>query len=183
MGRLESLNIVWPPTGWGQFTNVKSSSGQAVAKDISRARIFGLQYRIDSMPLFKEDRKLFRHDIHIDGWEYSILNESTEYPVLSFSLLDRFDLTLPRECFVTGIKTYSSHIPHTRRSASRAVSAALFLIRQITGGNVPDINRVLRIYKLHPNQAFLYRHDRMLEPDLKRAFDGGMDAFKNGKIL
>ena len=170
MGRFESTHIVWPPAGWGQFASIQSSSGQSVAKDLGTARIFGLQYSIDSMPLFKNDTKLFRHDVRIDGWEYSILNESTEYPVLSFSLLDRFDMGLPRECFITDIRTYASQIPHTRRSAARAVSAALFLIKQIGRGQVPDVNRVLRIYKLHPTQAFLYRGDRVLGAELRRAF-------------
>lgn len=173
MGRFESTSILWPPAGWSQFATVQASTGQAVAKDISKARIYGLHYRIESVPLFKNDTKLFRHDVHIDGWEYSILNESIEYPVLSFSLMDRFDLALPRECFVTDIRSYSSAIPHTRRSANRAVSAALFFIRQITSASVPDVNRVLRIYKLHPAQAFLYRNDRPLEHDLKQAFESG----------
>jgi hypothetical protein len=170
MGRFESTHIVWPPAGWSQFASVQSSSGQSVAKDLGTARIYGLQYSIDSVPLFKNDTKIFRHDIQIHGWEYSILNESTEYPVLSFSLLDRFDMALPRECFITDIRTYASGIPHTRRSASRAMSAALFFIKQINRGQVPDINRVLRIYKLHPTQAFLYRGDRVLGAELKRAF-------------
>ena len=181
MGRFESINILWPPSGWSQFAAVTASSGQAVAKDIGKARIFGLQYFIESMPLFKNDTKIFRHDISIHGWEYSILNESTEYPVLSFSLMDRFDLSLPRECFVTDIRSYDSAIPHTRRSANRAVSAALFFIRQIASGGVPDINRALRIYKLHPSQSFLYRDDRTLEPDLKRAFEHGRFAAKDSK--
>lgn len=172
MGRFESTHIVWPPAGWNQFASVQSSSGQSVAKDIGTARIFGLQYSIDSVPLFKNETKLFRHDVRIDGWEYSILNESTEYPVLSFSLLDRFDLALPRECFVTDLKAYASTIPHTRRSAARSVSAALFFIKQIARGQVPDVNRVLRIYKLHPTQAFLYRGDRTLGAELKQAFAG-----------
>jgi hypothetical protein len=179
MGRFESTHIVWPPAGWSQFASVLASSGQSVVKDIGTARIYGLQYRIDSTPLFKNETKLFRHEIQIDGWEYSILNESTEYPVLSFSLLDRFDLDLPRECFITDIRTYNTSIPHTRRSANRAVSAALFFIKQIASGNVPDINRVLRIYKLHPNQAFLYSNDRMLGADLKRAFETGKVETKN----
>ncbi len=174
MGRFESMNILWPPVGWHQFADVRFSSGQAVAKDIGKARIFGLQYNIESTPLFKNEEKLFRHDIRIEGWEYSILNESIEYPVLSFSLFDKFDPDLPRECFITDIRSYASLIPHTRRSANRAVSAGLFLIRQIAQGSVPDVNRVLRIYKLHPNQAFLYRNDRVLEHDLKRAFDDGI---------
>jgi hypothetical protein len=160
MGRFESTNILWPPAGWNQFGAVQTSAGQAVAKDVAKSRIYGLQYHIDSVPLFKNDTKLFRHDIRIEGWEYSILNESLEYPVLTFALLDRFDPALPRECFVTDICSYSSLIPHTRRSVNRAVGAALFFIRQVASGNVPDVNRVLRIYKLHPAQAFLYGSDR-----------------------
>lgn len=178
MGRFESTNILWPPAGWAQFGTIQASAGQAVAKDISKARIYGLQYRIESVPLFKNDTKLFCHDVQIDGWEYSILNESIEYPVLSFSLMDRFDLSLPRECFVTDIRSYSSAIPHTRRSANRAVSAALFFIRQVMSSSVPDVNRALRIYKLHPAQAFLYRNEQPLEHDLKGAFESGRPKSK-----
>lgn len=173
MGRFESTHIVWPPKGWGQFARVQASSGQSLAKDIGRARIFGLQYTIESIPLFKDNEKFFRHDIRIIGWEYSILNESTEYPVLSCSVMDKFDESLPQECFITDIRSYDTSVPHTRRSANKAVSAALFLIRQIEGGNVPDVNRVLRTYKIHPNQTFLYRNDRLLEPDLRHAFMSG----------
>lgn len=170
MGRFETMNLLWPPAGWDQFGSIRYSSGQALAKDIGRARIFGLQYRIDSVPLFKNDTKLFRHDVVIDGWEYSILNESTEYPVLSFSLLERFDLNLPKECFIADIRSYDSHVPHTRRSANRAVSAALFLMKQIENGGVPDVNRVLRIFKIHPNQSFLYKGETSLDTELKQAF-------------
>jgi hypothetical protein len=182
MGRFESTNILWPPSGWSQFASVQASAGQAVAKDISKARIYGLQYRIDSVPLFKNETKLFRHDIQIDGWEYSILNESIEYPVLSFSLMDRFDLTIPRESFVTNIRSYSSSIPATRRSATRAVSGALFFIRQITSAQVPDVNRALRIYKLHPTQAFLYKDDQKPEYNLKNAFRNERSTSSNGRI-
>lgn len=174
MGRFESKGISWPPPGWTQLSAIQSSSGQSLAKDIRKGRIYGLQYRIDSMPLFKNEAKIFRHDFDITGWEYSILNESIEYPVLSFSLFDRFDQSIPHDCFINDIRTYDTHIPHTKLSAARAVSASLFLIRQIASGAVPDVNRVLRTYKLHPNQAFLYRGDRALEPDLKRAFENGL---------
>ncbi|PZO82276.1 MAG: hypothetical protein DI626_10240 [Micavibrio aeruginosavorus] len=173
MGKTKLTDIIWPPAGWPQFASVKLPSGQSVAKNVGGSRIFGLQYTIDSVPLFQGDTRYFRHNIRIDGWEYSILNESIEYPVLSFSIMDRFDPSLPLECFVSEIRSYDSHIPHTRRSASRAVSAALFMIRQISEGNVPDVNRVLRIYKLHPNQSILYRNDRSLGSDLKRAFEDG----------
>ena len=55
------------------------------------------------------------------------------------------------------------------------MSAAVFLIRQIVNGSVPDVNRALRIYKLHPNQAFLYGNDRALDAYLKGAFDAQQD--------
>lgn len=182
MGRFESMNaIVWPPIGWSQFSQVSASSGRAVAKDILKAKIYGLNFNIDSVPLFKMDTKLMRHDVSIDGWDYSILNESAEYPVLTFSIYDRFDLQLPKECFVTDIRSYDTPIPHTQRSVNRAVSAAIFLIRQIENGNVPDVNRVLRTYRLHPNQAFLYRKDVMQERDLKGAFDAGLEKTKDSK--
>lgn len=180
MGRFESMTaIVWPPVGWTQFSQVTSSSGRSVAKDIPKAKIFGLNYSIESVPLFKMDTKLMRHDISIDGWEYSILNESIEYPVLSFSVYDRFDLQLPKECFVNDIRSYATPIPHTQRSVNRAISAAIFMIKQIENDCVPDVNRVLRTYKLHPNQAFLYRKDIMLERDLKHAFDAGLEKSKD----
>ena len=51
MGRFESTNILWPPVGWNQFGAIQASTGQAVAKDIAKARIYGLHYRIDSVPL------------------------------------------------------------------------------------------------------------------------------------
>jgi len=171
MGRFESMNIHWPPVGWPQFAAVGSSTGRAVAKDISKAKIFGLQYSIESVPLFKMDTKLFRHDILIEGWEYTILNESIEYPVLSFSLYDRFDLTLAKECFVTDIRSYSTPMPHTQRSVNRAVNAAIFMIRQIKGGVVPDVNRILTTYKIHPNQAPIYQKDAGLDAQMKQAFD------------
>ena len=78
---------------------------------------------------------------------------------------------------MTDIRSYATAIPHTRASVNRAVSAGLFLIRQIQSGSVPDINRVLRAYKLHPNQAFLYRKDDGMGQALKSIFGaGGADA-------
>ena len=181
MGRFESINILWPPVGWKQFSVIEMSSGQSIAKDIAKARIFGLQYSIESVPLFKKNEKFFRHNIEIQGWEYSILNESIEYPVLSFAVMDRFDPELPVECFVSDIRSYATVMPHTKRSAQRAVSAGLFMIKQIAAGQVPDVARVLQIYKLHPTQSFLYRKDRSMEIDLKNAFARGLTQAKEAQ--
>lgn len=162
---------VWPPKGWAQFAAITISHAQAVAKDVSKGRIYGLQYRIESVPLFKGETKYLRHHVTIEGWEYSILNESIEYPVLSFSLLDKFDDALPQENFIADIQSHSSLIPHTKRSANRAVSAALFMIDQISKGQVPDATRVLRSFKVHPSQAFLYRSEKPVCLNLQKAFE------------
>ena len=170
MSSLES-SPVWPPKGWAQFAKVKSSTGQSLSKDIGRARIIGLQYKIDTVPLFKGCTKFLNHNITIDGWEYSILNESIEYPVLSFSLMDRFDDTMPAEYFITDIKVYATPVPHTKRSAMRAVTTALFLMDQIGLGQVPAVDHVLKSNRLHPSQLSLYRSEQMLDISLQKAFD------------
>lgn len=169
MSSFES-SLLWPPKGWPQFSQVDKAFGQAVAKSISSARIYGLQYKIETVPLVRDNARLLCHHVSIDGWEYSILNESSEYPVLSFTITDRFDETQPQECFLSDIRTYASSIPHTRRSANRALAAALFFIHQIDQGHVPDVNRVLRVYRLHPAQAFLYKKDKPLSLNLQKAF-------------
>ena len=160
----------WPPLGWPQLAKFSETTGQAVVKTPAHGKIFGLQYNIESVALFKDAVRLFRHDIQITGWEYSIHHESTEYPVLRVSLLDRFDPMLARDHFVTDIRAYDSFIPHHPRSISRALSAIHFLIRKIEDNEVPDVGRVLRVYKLHPSQSFLYRESGLRESDLKTAF-------------
>ncbi len=172
MGHLEHSST-WPPLGWREFAGIDKPFCQALAKDPARGKIFGLQYKIETIPLFKNEQKYLRHDVLIDGWEYSILNDSIEYPVLSFTLHDHFDENLPKESYITDIRSYSSSIPHTKKSANRAISAGLFLMKQIDAGFVPDVNRVLRVYKLHPNQAFLYASKKPVSPDLRRAFYQG----------
>jgi len=171
MGHRDSGNCsCWPPVGWVEFAGIPSIHHQALAKDLDKARIYGLQYKIVSVPLFKMETNLFRHDISIDGWHYSILNDSSEYPVLSFSLYDRFESGLAKESFVGDIKSLGSHIPQTRKSAQRVISAGLFFIRQILGGSVPDTVRVLKAYKLHPLQASLYHREMGLSVPLKDVF-------------
>jgi hypothetical protein len=170
MSSVES-SPVWPPKGWAQLAKIKSCNGQSVSKDIARTRIIGLQYKIDTVPLFKGCTKFLNHHISIDGWEYSILNESIEYPVLSFSLMDRFDDTMPAEYFITDIRAYATPVPHTKRSAMRAVTTAIFLMDQIGLGQVPAVDHVLKSNRLHPAQIALYRSEQALDISLQKAFD------------
>ena len=153
MGHLKSSSFVWPPRGWRQFEAVTQSNGQAVTKDIQTARIFGLSYAIECEPIYHLESRFHQHSVHIEGWEYSIQNESSEYPVLSFQFSDRYDLKKPKEFYIDDIKALAKPIRKEARSARRCIMAGLFFIKQIQAGQVPDVDRVLHMYRLHPNTS------------------------------
>lgn len=144
----ETGGFFWPPRGWKQLGNISKPEGQALAKDIRTARIHGLSYRIGTAAVHDGAQTVHRYAMTIEAWEYSILNESYEYPILSFDLMDRLDLLTPREHYVTDIKVMARPVQASRLASRRAVTAAIFLIRQIELGIVPDVERVLGIYRL-----------------------------------
>lgn len=167
MGHFKKSSITWPPHGWKQFEAVEKCRAQAVTKDIQTARIFGLSYIIECEPVYRLESHFYQHKISIEGWEYSIQNESSEYPVLSFELSDRYDLKKPKEFYIDNIKALAKPVCKEARSARRCVMASLFLIKQIQAGQVPDIDKVLSMYRLHPNMRF-YEEKGELRPDLVR---------------
>ncbi len=143
----------WPPRGWKQLGSITQLQGQALAKDIRTAKIFGLAFRIESEPLYQMDAQFYRHKVQIDGWQYSILNESSEYPVLSFTITDRFDIRQPRESFVSDIRIMAKPVENRPVIVRRAVMAAQLIIKQVQMGQVPDHERILSIYHLHPKRS------------------------------
>ena len=153
MGTIEKGSIPWPPHGWKQLACIRQSAGQALAKDIRTAKIFGLSFRIESEPLYQLEARFYRHRLFIDGWQYSILNESSEYPVMSFTLTDRHDIRQPRESFIADIRVMGK--PHDVRPVivQRVMMTAQLLIKQIQVGQVPDYERILSIYHLHPKRT------------------------------
>jgi len=159
MGKLKGTGVSWPPVDWKQFSNISKASDQAISKDISAGKVIGISYAIDSHPLYeleKGQQTYYAHHIHIDGWEYQIQTDSIEHQILSFTLLDRHDVKMPKETYISKIKSMGGAVVSNERSARRAVTAAVFLIKQINAGQVPDAERVLKIYKLHPSQSRIY---------------------------
>lgn len=151
------LGIFWPPRGWKRLEFVKSLKAQAIVKDPMLAIITGLHYKIEAIPGYLSNgNKTYRYHFSINGWQYSIQNESHEYSILSFDFCERLDLLAPKDNFISNIKVKSRPILLTERTATRALTAAIFLIKQIKSKKVPDYNRVLRLYKIHPNQRNLY---------------------------
>ena len=149
----------WPPKGWPQFKSISHKCKQALIKDLKTARIYGLSYKIQSMPLYHLDGKYFSHDIEINGWEYTIQNDSQEYPVLSFKLLDRHDEQMGLADHISNIKVCARMIDITDQTAKRTALAGLFLMKQIGGGFVPDPARVLRVYRLLQDTPYLLQSD------------------------
>ena len=62
----------WPPKGWKQFKDIKPSLCQALAKNASKGKIYGLQFKIESVPLFKNEKKYLRYDVLIEYSQPSI---------------------------------------------------------------------------------------------------------------
>lgn len=121
-------------------------------KDANSARVRGLSFKITSDPLFVMGQSYHVHRLCIDAWEYTIQNDSMEFPVLSMRIADRFDANIPEEFFVSDIKALSCPVDLTEKSVRRSLQLARFLVRQIQKGFVPDTDKSLRMYRLHPVQ-------------------------------
>lgn len=140
----------WPPIGWKHFSSIKKSCGQALSKDPRTATIQGLSYNVEASPVYLDNNKLSHiYSIRIDGWTYSIQNESQEYPVLSFTLLDKARGEIEKAAYVSNLKVQARPFVINEGLAHRTIMAALFFMKQIEGSNVPDYEQVLRLYRLN----------------------------------
>lgn len=144
---------------WQLFDNVLLNgdstrrSGQAMKKDIPSARVLGLSYQIDTETVVTSGRARPLHFIQIDGWEYTIRNDSVEFPVLAFSVLDMGAASLTRHR-IQNLRVLSRPAKRCYRLNDKALYAAACMIRQISAGHVPDILRILSLYKLQPRGGF-----------------------------
>lgn len=160
MCKFKNLGVSWPPRGWDIFNQIDQSYGQSLMKDPMSAKVSGLIYTIEPVPLYTETlERRYVYEVRLEGWDYNIHNESREYSILSFMLKERGDATLPKSYFVSDIRTLSRPVRLTERSAHRALMAAMFLMKQINSDSVPDVKRILRLYKIHPTQRSLYEID------------------------
>lgn len=167
MSRNNILGTSWPPRGWEELCHVKNLQAQALVKDPVRASIIGIHYKIDPIPVYlKNNKRSYVYHLNISGWNYSIQNESHEYQILSFYFQECFNASLSKDNFISDIKTKSRPLFLNERSATRSLMAAIFMIKQIESGQVPDYNRILRLYKIHPSQRSLYELDYRREDSL-----------------
>lgn len=167
MCKFEDLGVSWPPKGWRQLNNIDQTFGQAIHKNPQTALVTGLSYVVEPIPSknCKGQRK-YIYKVDIRGWDYNIYNESCEYHVLSFTFKDRHNLKDPKHYYMADIRTRGQSLALNERSAHRTYMAAMFMMKQISAGQVSDVERILRLYKIHPTQSHLYevnaeRHDSL----------------------
>ena len=142
----------WPPVGWKHFSSIKKPSGQSLSKDPRTATIQGLSYNVEASPVYLDDKKLSHiYSIRIEGWTYSIQNESQEYPIMHFTLLDKASDALEKAPYVSDLKIQARPFIVDEGRAYRTIMTALFFMKQIDGNNVPDYEQVLRLYRLTPS--------------------------------
>lgn len=167
MYKFKTLGVSWPPQGWDNLNEIKCSTGQAILKDPVSALISGVCYTIESLPVHLNNNECAHvYAVHVDGWDYNIYNESCEYPILSFIFQEKKNAKAPKYYYMSDIKTRAQSVPLTKRSAHRSYMAALCMMKQIEAGRAPDFERILRLYKMHPSQRYLYevdyeRHDSL----------------------
>ena len=166
MCKFKTLGVPWPPKGWEQLSIIKKTGAQTIHKDPVSAVVTGLSYTIDPCPhLLGPNHRRFSYQFSLMEWNYNIYNESGEYPVLSFTLWDRPEKG-PKHYYMSDIRTQARPLALTHRSAQRTYMAALFLMKQINSDIVPDTERLLRLYKIHPSQRSLYEIDNERQDSL-----------------
>jgi hypothetical protein len=158
MSKSEFAGGAWPPRGWKKLNEISKLSGQAIIKDPQSAQVNGLSFKIEPLPVYKNNTRTHIYSFQIDGWEYSINNDSREFPVLHFLLKEKDAVGLSNS-ILSDIKAYARPVRVTPRSSQRTLMAALLMIKQIINGQVPDAERTLKLYKIHPSQRSLYEID------------------------
>lgn len=135
------------PTAFAFLSGLKRPQAQAILKHIDEGRVSGMSYRIEAERIYLQERPRLMYFIQIEGWEYTIRNDSIETPVLSFTYLDgERDVTRA----VQNVRVMNKAMTRGYRVSDKTLRIASYLMRQIESGVVPDAQRVLAGYKFLP---------------------------------
>lgn len=145
---------VWPPESWPQFSDIQNPEGTAVESDDKHGLLSGINYRFLRTGHTFNKKEIYK--LEIDYWKYCIRKGPLHIPALEFAFMERKDTSSALAEFIGNLKTMSCPLRVNDFSAMRAVMAAVFLIRQAESGRVPEVEKILRIYRLHPDQSHFY---------------------------
>lgn len=151
----------WPFSHISFLAGLERPAAQAIIKHIDRGCVSGMSYCIQTERVYCKEKPRLMHFIQIDGWEYSIRNESIETPILSFSYLDGGTQSGAMDKCIQNIRVLNKTMVRGYRVPEKTMRIAAYLMRQIAQGHVPDATRVLSSYKLLPTHPRLpgFFHD------------------------
>lgn len=170
--------VPWPPIGWKHFSSIKKSCGQALNKDPKTATIVGLSYKIEANPVRLDSENLsYVYSVVVDGWAYSIQNDSQEYPIMSFNLLSRPEDAGQKLPYLSNLRIMGDVFSLNESKAHRAIMAALFFIKQIDREHAPDYERVLKLYRLD----VVHAHRNLITAEKKSAsvYEADLELYKD----
>lgn len=139
-----SLPALWPLSYWPQ-----SVKAQSVLKDPVKATVYGLSYQIDTPSAYDE------FSIIINGWEYSISNESREYPVLSCRFILRDGLFGRSYYDVRGAKLCARPLPLRAARHDGFCRMIGDFLQLIEGGHVVEPSRLIDQYGFLPKRRLM----------------------------
>ncbi len=184
MCKFKNLGVSWPPKGWKQLGDLESTYGQAILKNPASALVTGLSYLIEPIPIVKaDDQRGYDYVVNVSGWEYNIYNESREYSILSYVLHERTETQLPKHIYMSDLKAKAQSLPVVKRSCHRIFMASLFLMKQISINQVPETDRILKLYKIHPAQRSLYNDVEHRDDSLYCGLTGFNKYFDETKVV
>ncbi len=155
MSPLHYNAALWPPPENSFLSGLDRPFAQSIVKHIDRGAVSGMTYRIDGEHVYTDNKRRILYFIQIDAWDYTIRNDSTETPVLSFAYMGAGLSHMPPDKAVQNVRVYGKSVRLGYRVPDKAVRAASYLMRQIAGGHVPDAARILGAYKLMPAMSLV----------------------------
>lgn len=150
MSPLQYDNTLWPPPDDSFLRGLQRPFAQSIIKNIDRGSVSGMSYRIDGEHVYADNKPRSIYFVQIDGWDYTIRNESVETPILSFAYLGLGLSHTPLDGAVQNVRVFGKTVRRGYRVPDKTLRVASYLMRQIAQGNVPDAQRVLSGYRLMP---------------------------------
>lgn len=142
LSELQLQPPLWPPAGWPMLACITQANGTATKPDM-----LGLRARILSYDITHPADGLF--SIELLSGTMDVKGAVTLKPAMGLTLRahdDWFDSPLHEA--VKHLHIFGQHIIADRDTAMRATLALTYLIARIDQGLVPNVQRVLKIYKL-----------------------------------
>lgn len=143
------FNKFWPPTGWPMFEGVYDAKAIATRKLEDLNVTQGASYEITLDSISPRQRE---YTLEIQEWSYDTTGQHKISTALRFKFKNcPCPLSKPevRQDCISFLSLYGAERhPHSTNETTNFALVAAYLSSRIEKGYVPDIRRVLKLYKL-----------------------------------